>query len=137
MPNDDRTPAREPPLLAFEHGGFFEVYRDPPRHVIGEVDGTVYAVVYDGQPRPRLTIDFDGRRTKIDVETGTVVEGGMAEDELANALEYAKACAGELASVWQDMHDAAERLRQELETLAGGLTDPGDLELDEENPTQA
>ena len=53
MPNDDRTPTKEPPLLAFEHGGFLEVYRDPPKHVIGEVDGAVYAVIYDGQPRPR------------------------------------------------------------------------------------
>ena len=56
---------------------------------------------------------------------------------MADALEYARSSAKELVSVWQDMHHAAERLRQELETIAVGLTDPNELELDEEDdPTQ-
>ena len=104
MPDELRTPAKKPQLLVAEQGGFF--FGDPPTHVVGVVDGTTYALIYDGQPKPRLTVDFEGWRVRIDVETSTVEEGGIAEEELFEALEFARDRADGLTKVWLVMRES-------------------------------
>ena len=132
MADELRTPPEEPPLRVIEHGGFFELYKPPPKHVIGTVDGATYTVIYDGQSEPRLTVDFDGFRVRIDAETATVVEGGIADEELGRALEYAEDNTEALAAVWSAMHESFASLQVEAGEIASELTDPNDIEVDEE-----
>ena len=126
-----RTPAEEPPLRVIEHGGFFELYKPPPKHVIGTVNGATYTLIYDGQPHPHLTVDLDGWRVRIDVGTATVAKGSIAEEELDKALEYARDNAEALAAVWSAMHEEFASLQADARGIASGLTDPNDIEADE------
>lgn len=119
-------------MRVIEHGGFFELYHPPPKHVIGTVNGATDTVIYDGLPEPRLTVDFDDFRVRIDVGTATVIEGGIAEEELGNALEYARDNAEAVAAVWFAMHEGFTSLQVEAREIASGLTDPNDIEIDEE-----
>ena len=132
MPERLRTPTEDPPLRVIEHGGFFEVFDAPPKHAIGTVDGAAYALIYDGQPKPRLTVDLDGWRVSIDVETATVTEGGIAKAQLAKAFEYARDRRDALGTAWLAMHERFERDRAVLQAIASELTDPNDLEIDDD-----
>ena len=132
MPERLRTPTEEPPLRAIEHGGFFELFDAAPKHAIGVVDGAAYALIYDGQPKPRLTVDLDGWRVRIDVETATVAEGGIAEEKLAQALEYARDHRDALRAAWRMMHERFVALQAEAREIASGLTDPNDIEIGDE-----
>ena len=130
MADELQTPTKESPLLVAEYGGV-SLYRNRPKYVIGVEDETTYSVIYDGQPSPRMTIDSDGRRVKIDLGTGVIVEGGISDEELlAEAVDCAKDCAKELASLWRTLHESAERLREQATVLASGLTDPNEMKLD-------
>ena len=123
----------ERPLRLLEHGGFFEVRSEAPmREFEAEGSDAGYSMVYDGQPEPKLSVELDGDRTVIGVETGEVLEGFIAEDELALTLAIIDANAGELSEWWRETHERIESLKDRLRELASGLTDPNDIEIDEE-----
>lgn len=87
-----QTPTEEPPLRVIEHGGFFEVYDAPPKCAIGVVDGATYALIYGSPPKPRLTVDLDGWRARIDVETAVVLKGGIAKEQLYRPPDQGDGC---------------------------------------------
>ena len=72
------------------------------------IDGALYALVYDGQPEPRLTVDYPDERTRIDVWTGAILDGDIGESRLAVALRLAGSENKRLSLAWQDMHRDAE-----------------------------
>ena len=120
-----------PKLLAAERGEFFFVYRDAPKVEIGQVDGATVALIYDGGPKARITVDLEGLRAKVDVGTATVVEGVLRRDVMARVLEYAAENREVLAEIWAEFHDHARETRLELAAIAPELTDPNDIELDD------
>ena len=132
MPEELRTPDEEPKLLAAEHGGYFFLYRDAPKVELEEVDGAKISLIYDGSPRPPLTVDFEGVRAIVDVETATVARGVLPEDLMADVLEYTAANRDVLAEMWAEFHADARETRLELEAIASELTDPNDIEFDDD-----
>ena len=132
MTEELRTPEEEPKLLAAEHGGFFSVYRAAPKVELGRFDGATVSLIYDNNPRPRLTVDQAGSRAVIDVETAMVVKGVLREDVMADVLEYAAANRDVLAELWAEFHADAGETRQEIEAIASDLTDPNDPEYDDD-----
>ena len=132
MPEELRTPDEEPKLLAAEHGGYFFLYRDAPKVELEEVDGAKISLIYDGSPRPCLTVDFEGARAIVDVEAATVEKGVLREDLMAEILEYTAANRDVLAEMWAEFHADAGETRLELEAIASELTDPNDIELDDD-----
>ena len=132
MPEELRTPDEEPKLLSAEHGGFFSVYRDAPKLVLEKVDGATVALIYDGNPKPRLTVDLESARAIVDVETATVAKGVLRQDVVESVLEYAVANRDVLAEIWAEFHADARETRQELEAIASELTDPNEPEFDDD-----
>ena len=131
MTEELRTPDEEPKLLAAEHGGFFSVYRDPPIVELEKLGGALVSLIYDGNPRPRLTVDLEGARAIVDVETAAVAQGVLREDVMADVLEYTAANRDLLAEIWAEFHADAKETRRELEAIASQLTDPNDPEFDD------
>ncbi len=78
------------------------------------IDGALYALVYDGQPEPRLIVDYRGERTRIDVWTGAVLDGDIGESRLTVALRLVESESKRLSRAWQDMHRDAESAKRLL-----------------------
>lgn len=129
MTTNGTKPPHVHPLRLLEHGGFFEIWDEAPMWTF-EVEGSdaAYSMVYDGQPSARLSVELDGEKVRIDVSTGGVVEGSIAEDELAYALAIAGANETELSQWWTETHDRIESVKERLREMASGLTDPEDIE---------
>ena len=132
MTKELRTPNEEPKLLAAEHGGFFFVHRDAPKVELGRVDGATVSLIYDGNSKPCLTVDLEGHRAIVDVGSATVAKGVLRQDVMADVLQYAAANRDVLAEIWAEIHAQARKKSMELETVASELTDPNDIELDDD-----
>ena len=78
------------------------------------IDGALYALVYDGQPEPRLTVDYPDERTRIDVWTGAILDGEIGESRLAVALRLVEYESVRLSCAWQDIHRDAESAKRVL-----------------------
>ena len=72
------------------------------------IDGALYALVYDGQPEPRLIVDYPAERTRIDVRKGAILDGDISESRLAAALRLVEYESKRLSRAWQDMRQDAE-----------------------------
>ena len=71
--------------------------------------------------RPHLTVDREGIRAAIDIDTGTGAEGVLHQDVLEGILEYTVENCEVLSEIWADFHDRASERRLELEAVASEL----------------
>lgn len=122
------------------HSDFFSQCEDAQIWVYGEFEGVLYALVYDDQLRPRLTVDLEGRRARIDVWTGALVEGGLCESEFAKARRIVRNARDLLSERWQDLHESARSCRRiheladYVEALPPALYDQTRVEHDDGTP---
>lgn len=78
------------------------------------INGALYALVYDEQPEPRLTVDYPDERVKIDVWTGETMDGDIGRSRLAVALRLVESESKRLSLAWQEMHRVAESAKRLL-----------------------
>ena len=122
------------------HSNFFSQYEDAPVWVYGEFEGVLYALVYDAQRRPRLTVDLEDQRARIDVWTGAVLDGDLGESELAVARRLVRNANDVLSERWQVFHESAKSRRRineladYLETLPPTRYDQTRVEHDDGTP---
>jgi len=128
-----KTTPLENPLRLLEHGGFFDVWAEAPMSTF-EAEGSDagYSMAYDGQAEPRLSVELDGNKVVIDVQTGEVLYGTIEEGELAYALAILGANAEELSAWWRNTHERIESVKERMRELASGLTDPNDIAVDDD-----
>ena len=108
------------------------MHRDAPKVELGRVDGATVSLIYDGNSKPCLTVDLEGHRAIVDVGSATVAKGVLRQDVMADVLQYAAANRDVLAEIWAEIHAQARKKSMELETVASELTDPNDIELDDD-----
>ena len=89
----------------------------PPKQ-IGEVDGTLLALVFDQPSRPRLTVEVGNEAVTIDVWAATVAEGDIPEPILSEVLAFAGRNADSLTAEWRYALDSALRESARKECVA-------------------